>query len=119
MRLEVALAGRPCDHPGTVSSPSIPLVSSVAVRLPDRTRAMALALGLAAVGLYLLVGGQDSGTDEFIPLAGALLHGQLSVDARPWVELVPERGHVQARSQFFAHAPGLSHELLNRIETLT
>ena len=50
---------------------------------------MAVALGLAAVGLYLLVGGQDSGTDEFIPLAGALLHGQLSVDARPWVELVP------------------------------
>jgi hypothetical protein len=88
-RVEVAPDGRACDHPGTVSSPSIPLAPSVAVRLPDRTRAMALALGLAALGLYLLVGGQDSGTDEFIPLAGALLHGQLAVDARSWVELVP------------------------------
>jgi hypothetical protein len=63
--------------------------SAVTVRLPDRTRALAIALGVAAFGLYLWVGGQDSGTDEFIPLAGALLHGTFAVEARSWVELVP------------------------------
>ena len=73
----------------TVSSSSIPLVSSVAVRLPDRTRVLALALGVLAFGLYLFAGSQGSGTDEFIPLAGALLRGEFAVDARPWVELVP------------------------------
>ena len=72
-----------------MSSSSIPLVSSVAVRLPDRTRVLALALGVLAFGLYLFVGSQGSGTDEFIPLAGALLRGEFAVDARPWVELVP------------------------------
>jgi hypothetical protein len=72
-----------------VSSPSIPLTPSVLVRLADRTRVVALVLGLAAFGLYLVVGGQDSGTDEFIPLAGALLRGELAVDPRSWVELVP------------------------------
>jgi hypothetical protein len=63
--------------------------SAVTVRLPDRTRALAIALGVVAVGLYLWVGGQDSGTDEFIPLAGALLHGTFAVEGRSWVELVP------------------------------
>lgn len=72
-----------------MSSSSIPLASSVAVRLPDRTRVIALALGVVAFGLYLFAGDQGSGTDEFIPLAGALLRGEFAVDARPWVELVP------------------------------
>ena len=72
-----------------MSSSSIPLVSSVAVRLPDRTRVLALALGVVAFGVYLFAGSQGSGTDEFIPLAGALLRGEFAVDARPWVELVP------------------------------
>jgi hypothetical protein len=61
----------------------------MAVRFPDRTRALAIALGVIAFGLYLFVGTQGSGTDEFIPLAGALLRGEFAVDARPWVELVP------------------------------
>ncbi len=67
------------------------MAPSVAVRPGDRSRAIIVAIGLSmlAAGLYLAVGTQASGTDEFIPLAAALLRGDLAVEARSWVELVP------------------------------
>lgn len=46
-------------------------------------------LAIAATALYLLTGPMDAGGDAYIPLAGALLHGSLAVDARSWIELVP------------------------------
>jgi len=48
----------------------------------------ALCALLAGV-LYWITGPNGSGGDEYIPLANALLHGHLLVDARAWVELVP------------------------------
>ena len=44
---------------------------------------------LLAGALYWITGPNGSGGDEYIPLANALLHGQILVGARPWVELVP------------------------------
>lgn len=54
-----------------------------------RTIAIAGVLALAALSMYLAVGPTDAGGDEYIPLAGALLHGQPTVEARSWIELVP------------------------------
>src|SRR5690242_17549103 len=47
---------------------------------------------LLAGALYWITGPNGSGGDEYIPLANALLHGQILVGARPWVELVPLSG---------------------------
>ena len=86
--LEVAHRALACDHPHRVE-----LVHPARVirrgPAPDRTRVLALALGILAFGLYLFVGSQGSGTDEFIPLAGALLRGEFAVDARPWSSSSP------------------------------
>ena len=49
----------------------------------------AILLAVAAGGLYMLTGPDDSGGDAFLPLADAFLHGRLLIEARPWLELVP------------------------------
>lgn len=52
----------------------------------------AALLALLAGTLYWITGPNGSGGDEYIPLANALLHGQILVAARSWVELVPLSG---------------------------
>ena len=49
-------------------------------------------LALFAGALYWITGPNGGGGDEYIPLANALLHGQILVAARSWVELVPMPG---------------------------
>jgi hypothetical protein len=47
-------------------------------------------LTLLAFVTYWLTGPDDTGSDSFIPLADAFLHGRLSIPLdRPWLELVP------------------------------
>lgn len=52
----------------------------------------AALLALLAGTLYWITGPNGSGGDEYIPLANAVLHGQILVAARSWVELVPLSG---------------------------
>ena len=54
-----------------------------------RTLVVAGTLAVLAAIVYLVTGPAGAGGDEYIPLAGALLHGQLTVEARSWVELIP------------------------------
>ena len=52
-----------------------------------------VALGVAAVVLYALVGIPQGGTDSHWPFAQAFLQGRLHVDGPyPWLELVPRPG---------------------------
>lgn len=57
----------------------------------DRARILVVSglLAVAATALYLLTGPTGSGGDAFIPFAGALLGGTLTVEARSWIELIP------------------------------
>ncbi|HEX5823604.1 MAG TPA: hypothetical protein VFY18_04005, partial [Candidatus Limnocylindrales bacterium] len=57
-------------------------------------RLVGLALGLGAFGLYWWVGPTQAGTDAYIPLADAMLHGRVSLDPMhyTWVELALYRG---------------------------
>jgi len=58
-------------------------------RVP-RDRVMGLALGLLALVVYLVTGPTGSGSDSFVPLADAFVHGHLWISPdRPWLELVP------------------------------
>ena len=70
-------------------------------------RWQAPALGLAAATLYWITGPTGPGTDAFVPLADAILHGHLWIEPRPWMELVPtadpQRWYVP-----FAPAPVLT-----------
>ena len=52
------------------------------------------ALALASFGLYWWVGPVQTNTDAFIPLANAMLHGSVSLDAGyyTWIELALYRG---------------------------
>lgn len=54
-----------------------------------RTIAVGGILAIAATALYLLTGPTDAGGDAYIPLAGALLHGSFTIEARSWIELIP------------------------------
>lgn len=65
---------------------------SIAVIGRHRTLVIAGMAALAATILYLVTGPDTAGGDEYIPLAGSLLHGHLTVDARSWIELVPTSG---------------------------
>jgi len=49
----------------------------------------ALGFGAAAAVLYWVTGPTGPGTDAFVPLANAILHGQLWIGPHPWMELVP------------------------------
>jgi hypothetical protein len=65
------------------------------VRLIGRLRwVIGPAVALAAFGLYWWVGPEQAGTDAYIPLANALLHGSVSLDPNyyTWVELALYRG---------------------------
>ncbi len=47
-------------------------------------------LTLLAFAVYWFTGSTDSGSDSFVPLADAFVHGRLSIPIdRPWLELVP------------------------------
>jgi hypothetical protein len=48
-----------------------------------------VVLMLLALAVYWFTGPTDSGSDSFVPLADAFLHGHLSIADRPWLELIP------------------------------
>lgn len=55
-----------------------------------RERMLGVVLGLVAAGVYLVTGPTGSGSDSFVPLADAFVHGRLWITPdRPWLELVP------------------------------
>jgi hypothetical protein len=55
-----------------------------------RDRVAGISLGLLALAVYLATGPTGSGSDSFVPLADAFLHGRLWISPdRPWLELVP------------------------------
>jgi hypothetical protein len=58
------------------------------------SRLIGPALALASFGLYWWVGPVQTNTDAFIPLANAMLHGSVSLDAGyyTWIELALYRG---------------------------
>lgn len=56
----------------------------------SRERVVGISLGLLALVAYLVTGPTGSGSDSFVPLADAFLHGRLWISPdRPWLELVP------------------------------
>ena len=60
-----------------------------------RLRGWALApyaLPIVAALVYYFTGPMSSGTDVFVPLADAFLHGRLTIEGRSWLELVPTSG---------------------------
>jgi len=55
-----------------------------------RDRVAGMSLGLLALIVYLVTGPTGSGSDSFVPLADAFVHGRLWISPdRPWLELVP------------------------------
>jgi hypothetical protein len=56
----------------------------------DREALTGIGLSLLALVAYLLTGPTGSGSDSFVPLADAFVHGRLSMAIdRSWLELVP------------------------------
>ena len=56
----------------------------------DRETLTGIGISLLALVAYLLTGPTGSGSDSFVPLADAFLHGRLSIATdRSWLELVP------------------------------
>ncbi len=77
--------------------------SSAASSWQARIRALAIsqlrgwalvpvALPIVAAVVYFFSGPMSSGTDVYVPLADALLHGRFTIDGRSWLELVPTGG---------------------------
>jgi hypothetical protein len=50
------------------------------------------ALPLIAAVVYFFSGPMGSGTDVYVPLADAFLHGRFTIEGRSWLELVPTSG---------------------------
>jgi hypothetical protein len=79
----------------TLTDAARPVAEDVAARpsvLAARAPLWASLCALFAGVLYWITGPNGPGGDEYIPLANAFLHGQLLVQARSWVELVPLSG---------------------------
>jgi hypothetical protein len=58
--------------------------------LAERDWAVPTSLTLVALAVYLITGPTSPGSDSFVPLADAFLHGHLWIAPdRPWLELVP------------------------------
>ena len=76
----------------TADAPAIESAGTPAAA-PDLARSRVLPIGgllaVAAASLYLLTGPTGSGGDAYVPLAGALLQGRLTVETRSWIELIP------------------------------
>jgi hypothetical protein len=51
-----------------------------------------IALPIVAVIVYWFTGPMGSGSDVYVPLADAFLHGRFTIEARSWLELVPTGG---------------------------
>jgi 4-amino-4-deoxy-L-arabinose transferase-like glycosyltransferase len=49
-------------------------------------------LPLVAAIVYFFSGPMGSGTDVYVPLADAFLHGRFTIEGRSWLELVPTSG---------------------------
>jgi hypothetical protein len=60
--------------------------------IPNASQIAAIGLPLLAVALYWFTGPVEPGGDVYIPLAGAFLHGELTVPGRAWMELIPVNG---------------------------
>lgn len=56
--------------------------------VPERDHAIALGVAVAIATLYVVMRGTSTGTDEYLPIAGALLHGHLDIEPQGWFELV-------------------------------
>jgi len=68
-----------------------------------------LALAVLAAVVYWFTGPQAAGTDQFVPLADAFLHGRLSIPVdRPWMELVPVPDGSGAQYSPFPPVPALT-----------
>ena len=83
----------------------------------QRTRALdggaehGVGIGLAVLALivYWFTGPMSAGSDQFVPLADAFLHGRLSIPVdRPWMELVPVPGGGGAQYSPFPPVPALT-----------
>ncbi|HYM53586.1 MAG TPA: hypothetical protein VEW45_08980 [Candidatus Dormibacteraeota bacterium] len=59
-------------------------------RVSEPEFVVGLLLTLLAFAVYGLTGPMGSGSDSFVPLADAFVHGRLSIPIdRPWLELIP------------------------------
>ena len=71
--------------------------------------AIGIGLALLALVVYWFTGPSGAGTDQFVPLADAFLHGRLSIPVdRPWMELVPVPGGSGAQYSPFPPVPALT-----------
>jgi hypothetical protein len=65
-------------------------------------------LTLLAFAVYWFTGPTDSGSDSFVPLADAFVHGRLSIPIdRPWLELVPTNDGTGSQYSPFPPVPAV------------
>jgi hypothetical protein len=53
---------------------------------------VSIALPVIAFVVYFFTGPMNSGSDVYVPLADAFLHGRFTIEGRSWMELVPTSG---------------------------
>jgi len=75
-----------------VAKPSPAPARLLALLKRHRWTLVPIGLAIIAALVYALTGPAGSGTDVFVPLADAFLHGRLTIEGRPWLELVPTGG---------------------------
>jgi hypothetical protein len=96
------------------TTPRPPTPSTIArlkefvARLAEPEILAGIVLTLLAFAAYWFTGPMDAGSDSFVPLADAFVHGRLSIPVdRPWLELVPVNDGTGSQYSPFPPVPAV------------